>query len=63
MTDIINADTISGFPKAKTFKLAFYGDIPVVCISDKEGRLVRFELSREQLAVAHVDAAPFVVRA
>ena len=62
MTDIINADTITGFPAAKTFNVSWHGETPVVCITDYEGRITRYELVREHIVIAFKGSTDHVLR-
>jgi hypothetical protein len=63
MSDETKAETLTGFPLAKTCNVTFHGDIPVICITDWAGHIARYELSREQAVFAYNAIHPHVVRA
>ena len=62
-TEEINADTLTGFPRAKRFDISWLTpDAPVVCITDTAGRVMQFELTREHVVVAVKKATDYVIR-
>ena len=62
MNEIIDAETLSGFPVAKQFYLTTPGGALVVNLITGDGRLIRQEVAKEQLASVVADAVPHVVR-
>lgn len=64
MTDeIINAETLSGFPRARSFALTDQGEALVVNLVTADGRCIRQEITREQLVYFSTKAFAHVVRA
>jgi len=62
-TEIVNAETFSGFPIARMFYLTTQGDVFIVNLVTEDGRNIRQEVSRPQVASFVAEAVPHVVRA
>lgn len=62
MSEVIDADTISGFPQARGASLLFYDNTPVVSVVTADGRCIRQQISGEQLLMMYVAAGPYLLR-
>lgn len=60
--EITNAETLSGFPVARLFYLTELGGALVVNMVTEDGRNIRQEASREQVAAFFRAAVDHVVR-
>lgn len=54
--------TPSGFPVARSLTLTTPGNVLVINLATEDGRLIRQEITTEQLARIVVQAIPYVVR-